>query len=215
MLVVLHVHTDVSACSESPVDEIADYCRAREIEAIAITDHNEIEGARKLQAAAPWLRVIVGEEVSTREGEIIGLFLNDRIEPAQPLRTTCEQIKAQGGLVYVPHPMDKFKIHRVHREHLMEIVDLVDIIEVYNAKSSLALYNRRAKKLAEQLRKVAAVGSDSHYVQSIGSAVNIIDPFEGPQDFLHKLSHAKFRKGVASLFATWWVRARKLAKATR
>ncbi len=211
MLVVLHVHTNVSACSESPVEEIAEYCRTQEIEAIAITDHNELEGAWRLQAVAPWLKVIAGEEVSTREGEVIGLFLHDRIDPAQPLRDTCEQIKSQGGLVYVPHPMDKFKIHRVHTEHLMDIVDMVDIIEVYNAKASLAIYNRSAKKLAQQLGKVAAVGSDSHYVKSIGSAVNIMDPFGGPQDFLEKLAHAKFRKGVASLFATWWVRARKLA----
>lgn len=213
MLVAIHVHTDVSACSESPVEKIADYCKQHEIGAIGITDHNETEGALRLREIAPWLDVIVGEEVSTREGEIIGLFLRDKIEPAQGLRETCEQIKAQGGLVYLPHPMDKFKIHRVRGKHLQGAMDLIDIVEVYNAKVSMNVYNDRARRLAELNHKIGAVGSDSHYVSSIGSALNIMEPFDGALDFLDKLSRAEFRTGAASLLATWWVRARKLVGA--
>jgi hypothetical protein len=213
MLVALHVHTDHSACSESPVEAIGGYCRRHEIEAIAVTDHDVIQGAIELRRVAPWLNVIVGEEISSSQGEIVGLFLNEKIEPGRPLRETCLIIKDQGGLVYVPHPLDKFKAHRVRSKHLAEVIDLVDIIEVYNAKVSLNIYNTKAGRLAERHGKVAAVGSDSHYVNSIGTALNVMEPFEGPSDFLEKLAKAKFRTGGGSLPATWWVRVRKLVGA--
>lgn len=213
MFVALHVHTDHSPCSESPVDHIARYCDNHGIGAIAITDHDEIEGALELRRIAPSLNVIVGEEISTLGGEVIGLFLTSRIEPRLELRETCERIKAQGALVYVPHPFDKFKVHRVRSRHLLEILDLVDIIEIFNAKISLAAYNSRARRFALRHGKIGAVGSDSHYVGSIGGAINVMEPFDGPQDFLDKLSRAEFRTGPSSLLATWWVRVRKLMRA--
>jgi predicted metal-dependent phosphoesterase TrpH len=113
MLAAIHVHTDYSACSESPVEEVARYCRDHGIGAIAITDHDLIDGALKLRDVAPDLKVIVGEEVSTRSGEIIGLFIKEKIEAGRDLRETCLEIKGQGGLVYLPHPFDTLKIHRV------------------------------------------------------------------------------------------------------
>lgn len=210
MRVALHVHTNYSACSESPVEEIAEYCRRHDIGAIAITDHNSIDGALQLREVAPGLQVIIGEEISTRQGEVVGLFLKDEILADLDLRPTCEQIKAQGGLVYVPHPFDKFKTHRVRSRHLEAILDLVDIIEVFNGKISLGIYNARALAYAARVNKVGAVGSDSHYVTSIDSAINVMDPFTGPEDFCEKLARAEFETRSGSLLYTWWVRARKL-----
>ncbi len=210
MLVAIHVHTSYSACSESPVAGIVRYCREHGIQAIAVTDHNQIEGALDLRAQAPDLRVIVGEEISTRDGEVIGLFLKQQIEAGRDIRETCLEIKNQGGLVYVPHPFDRLKVHRVRRRHLMRILDLVDIIEVYNAKISLPIYNARAKRFADRHGKIGAVGSDSHYISAIGAAINVMEPFDGPEDFLDKLSRAEHRTRAASLAATWWVRLRKL-----
>lgn len=210
MLVVLHVHTNHSACSESPIDEIAEYCRKRGIEAIAITDHNQIEGAFELRDKAPDLNVIVGEEISTRDGEIIGLFLKERIAAGKDIRETCMEIKEQGGLVYVPHPFDSLKVQRVRSWNLERILDLVDIMEVYNAKASFPLYNKKARDFAKAHDMIGAVGSDSHYVKSIGSALNSMDSFEGPDDFMEKLSRAQFLTGASSLLATWWIRIRKL-----
>lgn len=210
MLVALHIHSNYSACSESPVEQIADYCRTHGIEAISVTDHDSIEGALKLREIAPDLKVIVGEEVSTRDGEVVGLFIEEKIEPGEDLRETCEVIKSQGGLVYIPHPFDRFKVHRVRRHHLLEILDLIDIIEIYNAKVSLSKYNKKAKHFTEVHNKTGAVGSDSHYIASIGSAINIMEPFNDAQDFLQKLANAEFRTGAGSLLATWWVRVKKL-----
>ena len=210
MLVAIHVHTNHSACSESSVDGIAAYCRSHKIEAIGITDHNSVDGALELQEAAPDIKVIIGEEVSTRQGEVVGLFLKETIPASLDLRETCERIKEQGGLVYVPHPFDKFKVHRVRSNYLTSILDLVDIIEVFNGKISLNIYNARALAYAQRTGKTGAVGSDSHYIKSIGSALNVMEPFDSPQDFLEKLSHAQFNITPASLLFTWWVRARKL-----
>lgn len=214
MIVALHVHTNYSACSESPVYRIAEYCRTHGIQAITITDHDQIEGALEMQQVAPDLKVIVGEEVSTREGEVIGLFLTRKIEAGMGLRETCIEIKRQGGLVYIPHPFDRLKVHRVRSRHLRDILDLVDIIEIYNAKISLGLYNARARRFATKYHKIGAVGSDSHYISSISGAIIVMDDFDGPQDFLKKLAHAEFRTGASSLFATWWIRVRKLVGAS-
>lgn len=211
MLTALHVHTNYSACSESPVDHIARYCRTHGIQAIAITDHDQIEGAKKLKAIAQDVQVIVGEEVSTRDGEIIGLFLTKRVDAGMPLRDTCVEIKRQGGLVYVPHPFDKLKVHRVRTRHLREIIDLVDIIEIYNAKISMNFFNARAKRFADKRHKVGAVGSDAHYINAIGGALAVMEPFDGPKEFLENLSRAEFLTGASSLLATWWIRVRKLA----
>ena len=202
--------SDLSACSESPVEEIAEFCRRHDIGAIAITDHNSIDGALKLREIAPDLQVIIGEEISTREGEVVGLFLKEEILADKDLRPTCELIKAQGGLVYIPHPFDKFKVHRVRSRHLAAILDMVDIIEVFNGKISLGMYNARALAYSIRVGKGGAVGSDSHYVKSINSAINVMEPFDGPGDFLAKLAKAEFETKSGSLLYTWWVRARKL-----
>jgi predicted metal-dependent phosphoesterase TrpH len=211
MRVAVHVHTSYSACSESRLDKIAAYCRQHGIEALGITDHNVIEGALEFQKQEPHITVIVGEEISTRNREIVGLFLKEKIEPGLGLRETCLEIKRQGGLVYLPHPFDKFKVHRVRSRHLREILDLVDIVEIYNAKISFAYYNLRAKLFAEKHHKIGAVGSDSHFIASIGAATMEMEPFDGPVDFLEKLSRAQFKTGASSLLSTWWVRVRKIA----
>ncbi len=210
MNVALHVHTNFSACSESKLPAIAEYCRRGGIDAIAITDHNRIDGALAFAKEAPDLHVIIGEEISTMHGEVVGLFLSKKIEAGGNLRETCIEIKRQGGLVYVPHPFDKFKVHRVRRRRLSEIIDLVDIIEVFNAKISLPMYNVRALHVAERFGKVGAVGSDSHFVASIGSAINIMEPFTDPASFLENLRQARFHTEASGLLSTWWVRMRKM-----
>ncbi len=215
MIAALHVHTNYSACSESRIEDIAAYCRRNDIDAIAITDHDVIEGALALQEYAPHLKVIIGEEISTRQGEVIGLFLNKRIDPDQDIVETCLEIKRQRGLVYIPHPFDKFKIHRVKKLALERIIDLVDIIEVFNAKISLPAYNARALHRAERYGKVGAAGSDSHYIASIGNALVEMEDFYGPEEFLDKLSKAEFKTKPSGPLPTWWVRVRKRLEVVR
>ncbi len=191
--VALHIHTLYSPCGETKLEDIGEYCRSHNINVIAITDHNTIAGALCLRALAPDLRIIVGEEIQTRQGEVIGLFLEHEIEPYLDVAETCERIRSQRGLIYVPHPFDLFKIHRLRKRALMQILDMVDIIEVFNAKS-LNIFNQQAAHFAERYAKIGAVGSDAHCLDDIDACLNEMEDFSSPSEFLESLRNARFIK---------------------
>lgn len=203
--VALHVHTIYSPCAETRIEDIETYCVSNEIGVVAITDHDTISGALALQAAVRELRVIIGEEIRSRDGEIVGLFLTSEIEPGLSAMETCERIKAQGGLVYVPHPFDAFKINRLRKAALIEVLDMVDIIEIWNGKANLPVFNQFANRFAEERYKVKAVGSDAHYLHSIDLCWNEMDDFESPQQFLTNLRQAVLVTGHRYPLRTWWV----------
>ncbi len=203
--VALHVHTLFSPCAETKLEQIPEYCREKGIDVIGITDHDSIAGALELKAKADGLRVIVGEEILTAEGEIIGLFLHEEIKPGLSALGTCEQIKAQGGLVYIPHPFDPLKIRRLKKHALMQVLDYVDIIEVFNAKLNLPVFNSVAAKFAFDYGKAGAAGSDAHYLQAIDVCTNSMDDFSTPQEFLANLHFARLTTHRAYPMRTWWV----------
>ena len=103
----LHVHSEYSPDSESSLVDIIEHCTAKGINCIAITDHNEIAGAIELKNIAPFT-VIVGEEILSSSGEIIGLFLTEHIPAQLSAEETIRRIKDQGGLVLIPHPFDRY-----------------------------------------------------------------------------------------------------------
>jgi hypothetical protein len=167
--------------------------RDQGIGAIAVTDHNEVSGALEAaeMAEAFGVKVIVGEEVKTAtQGEVIGLFLQERIPRGLTLRETVEAIKAQGGLVYVPHPFDR--MHAVpDYEHLQTILEDVDLIEVYNPRVAIGSFNEEAERFAAKYRIVRGAGSDSHVAAGLGTVRVRMRDFDGPQEFLESLRHAE------------------------
>lgn len=203
--VALHVHTLYSACAETRLEDIAGYCQEHGIDVLGVTDHDTTAGALALKAAAPELRIIVGEEIRTKNGEITGLFLNNEIEPGLDPVETCERIKAQGGLVYIPHPFDPFKFHRLRRHALRRVLPMVDIIEVFNGKANLPIFNAFAAAFARRHKKVGAAGSDAHYLDAIGLCSNEMADFKSPQEFLENLRHAKLITEHTYPLRTWWV----------
>jgi hypothetical protein len=124
----LHMHTDHSHDCATPVELLLSTARERGLGAIAVTDHNEISGALRARelAAEHGVKVIVGEEIKTGgQGEVIGLFIEEKIPRGLTLQETIDEIHRQGGLVYVPHPFDR--LHSVpDYEHLLGVVDDVD-----------------------------------------------------------------------------------------
>jgi predicted metal-dependent phosphoesterase TrpH len=190
----LHMHTDHSPDCATPVDLLLDTADAVGLGAIAITDHNEIAGALEARERAERdgrdLKVIVAEEVKTADqGEVIGLFIEERIERGLSLEDTIAEIHSQGGLVYVPHPFDR--MHSVpDYEHLMRVVDRIDAIEVFNAKVALAAFNEEAARFAAKYRVAAGAGSDSHVTQGLGSVRIRMRDFDGPDEFLESLRDA-------------------------
>jgi glycosyltransferase involved in cell wall biosynthesis len=189
----LHMHTDHSPDCATPAELLLQTAKERGLGAIAITDHNEISGALEAQEIAArigGIRVIVAEEVKTaHEGEVIGLFLTERIERGMSMAETIAEIRRQGGLVYVPHPFDR--LHSVpDYENLLEIVEEIDILEVFNPRVALSAFNEEAVRFARKYGIVPGAGSDSHVAQGLGSVKIRLRDFEGPREFLESMREA-------------------------
>jgi len=189
----LHMHTDHSPDCATPVEVLLETARDRGLGAIAITDHNEVSGAleaRRIAEGMDDIKVIVAEEVKTAEqGEVIGLFLEEKIPKGMTMAETIAAIRAQGGLVYVPHPFDRF--HSVpDYEHLLDIVEEIDVLEVFNPRVALTAFNEEAERFARKYRIVPGAGSDSHVAQGLGSVRVRIHDFEGPEEFLEAMRDA-------------------------
>ncbi len=210
----LHMHTDHSGDCATPVKVLLETARDRGLGAIAITDHNEVSGAleaREIAAGMDDLQVIVAEEVKTAEqGEVIGLFLEEKIPKGLSMAETIAEIRRQGGLVYVPHPFDRF--HSVpDYEHLLDIVEEVDILEVFNPRVALTTFNQEAVRFAEKYRIVPGAGSDSHVAQGLGSVRVRIHDFDGPAEFLEAMRDADITRKHKNLV---YVQTLKLLQTT-
>jgi len=197
----LHMHTDHSSDCATPVDVLLASARDAGLGAIAITDHNEISGAHDARAKAAefGVKVIVAEEVKTADqGEVIGLFIEEKIPRGMTLAETIAAIRAQGGLVYVPHPFDR--LHSVpDYEHLLAIVEDIDALEVFNPRVAISAFNEEAVRFAAKYRIVGGAGSDAHVPQGLGSVRIRMRDFDGPEEFLESLRAADIVRRPQSL----------------
>jgi glycosyltransferase involved in cell wall biosynthesis len=196
----LHMHTDHSPDCATPVETLLETAADVGLGAIAITDHNEISGAIEARDKANWqVKVIVAEEVKTADqGEVIGLFIEDKIERGMTLQETIAEIRRQGGLVYVPHPFDR--MHSVpDYEHLLDVVEDIDAMEVFNPRVAISAFNEEAARFAAKYRIVAGAGSDSHVAQGLGSVKIRMRDFDGPEEFLESLRDADIVRKRQSL----------------
>jgi glycosyltransferase involved in cell wall biosynthesis len=197
----LHMHTDHSGDCATPVEVLLQTAKTQGLGAIAVTDHNEISGALEAQAMAAeyGVKVIVAEEVKTAsQGEVIGLFLREKIPRGMTLAETVAEIRRQGGLVYVPHPFDR--MHAVpDYEHLLDIVEDVDAIEVYNPRVAIGSFNEEAARFAAKYRIPAGAGSDAHVAQGLGSVRVRMRDFDGPEEFMESLREADILTKPSSL----------------
>jgi len=195
----LHMHTDHSSDCATPVEVLLATAREQGLGAIAITDHNEISGAIEAAAKAEGIKIIIGEEIKTAsQGEVIGLFLRERIPRGLGLAETIAEIRSQGGLVYVPHPFDR--MHSVpDYEHLLAILDDVDAIEVFNPRVAISSFNEEAARFAAKYRLTAAAGSDAHVAAGLGSVRLRMRDFDGPEEFLESLRDAEIQTKPTSL----------------
>ena len=188
----LHVHSSASFDSKSEPELIADRSRRLGLDPLFITDHDTTVGARRLQVAVSQ-RVVVGEEITTTDGELIGLFLQKGIPAGLTARQTALEIKDQAALVYLEHPYDQFRRH-LSEEAIEDVASLIDIVEVYNARSD-AKANRRAGELREILGAAPGAGSDAHTVGELGSVYVEMEDFDGAQAFLANLRDARIVAG--------------------
>jgi predicted metal-dependent phosphoesterase TrpH len=196
-----HCHSNFSSDANVSLDAIIEKYKRKGISGIALTDHDIITGAFALKAIAPdWLTVIVGEEINTSAGEIIGLFLKEVIRPGLSLQETIFEIKKQGGLVMLPHPFDRLRKKRLIYSEIEKNIDNIDIIEVFNARNVFESDNRKAVQFAKKWNKTTICGSDAHFLSEYGKTVAEIDDYIEPQNFLQSLKNANFKIHRASLF---------------
>ena len=164
----LHVHTRHSHDSAAPVDSVLQRCRDSGLGLVAVTDHDNIRGGLEAREKSNGFPVIVGEEIKTAGGDVIGLFLEDPVPPRFTPLETVKRIKDQGGLVGVPHPFDRVRPTAMGRRALLEILPWVDFLEGYNAHTLLSRDNRRGVDFAEEYTVPVVACSDSHSALELG-----------------------------------------------
>lgn len=162
----LHIHSEYSFDSKLKIKSILKKAKKEKLDIIAITDHEEFLGAEKISKISRDMIIIKGEEIDTEYGDIIGLFLNKKIE-TQKFSEVVEEIKRQNGIVVIPHP----SMHHIITD---EVLDTVDLVEVFNSRVGLS-GNKMARLLSSKIGKPGIAGSDAHFNFEIGNGVTLID----------------------------------------
>ncbi|MFC1915734.1 PHP domain-containing protein [Chloroflexota bacterium] len=208
----LHIHTEYSMDCTTSLDKIIKRCLELEINCVAIADHGTIEGALEMQRLAHFT-VIVAEEVLTPQGEIMGMFLKENIPSGISVEETIAQIRAQGGLVCIPHAFDIFRPSVLGEKVIEEIAEQIDVMEVFNARSPLLRSSAKAKAFAEKYGIAQSAGSDAHTFSEIGNAYVEMPDFNGKEDFLAALAKGKIfghRTNPLTHFNSAWAKLKKL-----
>ena len=207
--VELHCHTYHSRDSLMLPEQILQACDRRGIDLVAITDHNSIAGARETAALDPE-RVIIGEEILTTEGEILGYFVQEEIPRGLPPMEVVERLRAQGAVISIAHPFDPSRGHRWSMETLETLFPHIDALEVFNARCWNDQPNDQAADIALTAGLLGTAGSDAHAPAEVGRAYLSMPAFSDAASFKEALAHAQImgRRSVPlvhlySRYATW------------
>jgi hypothetical protein len=168
------------------IDDIVARCRQMELTCIAIADHDAVEGGLKMQKIAPF-KVIVAEEILTPHGEIMGMFLKERIPSGISVEEALVRIREQDGLINIPHPYDPFRGLKLDDYAMNALAEQIDLLEVFNARAPLPIGENKARSLANRHNLPVSAGSDSHSLREIGFTYVKMPDFEGKNDFLDAL----------------------------
>lgn len=186
----LHAHTHFSRDAVTSIETFAKRYEQAGIDCVAVSDHNNVDGALAVTGIAPF-RVIIAEEIKSTEGEIIGLFLSETIRKGLTPEDTVRAIREQGGLVLIPHPFDRLRGSPLREEALLRIMADVDVIEVFNARTTFQADDDKGRNIAEKYGKPMSAASDAHTPGEIGLAYTELPDFEGPADFLTSIGQGK------------------------
>jgi predicted metal-dependent phosphoesterase TrpH len=213
----LHCHTNASFDSLSSPRKVVEAAATRGLTHLAVTDHDRIEGALRARDAAPeGLMVIVGEEIRMADGDLIALFLEEAVEPHRPARETIEAVRAQGGLVGIPHPFDRFRGSMLTDPRLEAIAQLVDWVEAHNARIVGGSGNERAQQFARDMGLPGVAVSDAHSVLEVGVAYTALDTDPStPEGLLAALTNVELVPGRASYIVRTLTPVAKLVNRAR
>ncbi len=210
-----HVHTRFSHDSILTALFIGIMCKLRNIKCLVITDHNEVKGAQKFQKKFKkyGISIIVGEEIFTKEGEIIGLFLKNKIEPNLSAKETIKQIKKQGGLVYIPHPYEPYRYKTVLQEKcIKDNKEAIDLIEIHNGRNRDKEISKRQEEIAKKYNLRGIIGGDSHTFFELGRNSIFLEDIS-KEKILKAIEQGKvISKKYAHPLAHFWTKIAKLLK---
>ena len=212
----LHCHTRGSFdCLSSPRDVVM-AAAERGLTHLAITDHDRIDVALEARELAPsGLTIIVGEELKTREGDLICLFLERAIPPGLSAVEAVAAVREQGGLVGIPHPFDRLRGSILRDARMTSLASMVDWVEVYNARL-VGNGNDQAAAFAAEHDLPGVAVSDAHSVMEVGVAYSVLDGDPStPARLLAGLRSAEIVPGRASYLGRLWTPAATLVNRLR
>ncbi len=217
----LHAHSSASFNSLAPPEKMVERALRLGLTHLAITDHERIDGAqRAVEAAAGRLSVIIGEEVRSRDGDLVGLYLREVVPPGLSAAETAAAIHEQGGLVGLPHPFDGSRSSGGAKaiqaeERLTELAGLVDYVETHNARAYRQA-NPRAAAFAMQHGLPGVAASDAHSLLELGIACTILPgTFSSSTELRALLGAAELQPGRATYFVRLWTPVAKLIQRRR
>lgn len=204
----MHIHSTYSNDSENEPAAIVGSCERTGILPL-VCDHNTIAGSqvvsRDLREIMTGFPEVFAEEVMTRQGEIIGLFLTDEIPPYLDAAETIDSIHDQGGLALVPHPFCSFRTtSALWRDTLFEVAEKVDIIEGFNGRNVYDEDSLAAQEFAGRFGIPLSAGSDAHRPSDLGRYWLELEPFTTPKELLRSLSAATVQSPFPAGFRVEW-----------
>ncbi len=223
-----HVHTRYSRDSLLSEDRFIRLAIERGLTHVAITNHNNVEGAVAVRARVAAqgledrLHIILGEEVSTAEGEVVGLFLTETIRPGLTAGETADAIHAQGGLVSIPHPYDPFRRSHIREAPLLALAEAgkIDAIEVFNSRVTFARHNEAAAQLAARFDIPGIACSDAHSGLEVAMSFNALPAFDSADELRLALRQNEWHGGrstklihLTTRWAVWSKAARRRLRA--
>ncbi len=199
----IHMHTNLGDGWASPQRVVAE-ATIRGLPLIAVTDHDHLEGAKRIaeilaREQSP-IQMITGVEVSTRQGHLLGLFVSKAPRAMRSVEESIDEIKAQGGLVIVPHPLGRL-VPSLSQKKIDELLNRgyqIDGIEMYNPSPANSAMRGVVRTANEQWKFAETGGSDAHFWQHIGSAYTFF-PGQTPEEFRRAIEERTTRAGGQEL----------------
>jgi hypothetical protein len=187
----MHCHTKYSSDGFITGKQLDEMCEIKKIDCVCLTDHNSLTGAIEYSKNCS-VKIVVGEEIKTIQGEVIGLFIREHIPPGLSLKETIRRIKEQYGIVYLPHPFDEVRHSAIKENDVVAVKDQIDVIEIFNSRTLNPKYNKMALEFAVGNNIPAVVGSDAHYKYELGLSYMTMERFDDAQGFLMSVKNAKY-----------------------
>ena len=187
--VEFHCHTIYSKDSLLRPEDLVKVCQQKQIDRVVVTDHNTTAGAFACQVFDPQ-RVIIGEEIMTTQGELLGFFLQEEIPAGLTPEETIRRLRDQGAFISVSHPFDRYRGGSWQSEDLKRILDSIDAIEIFNARCYSSAFNKQAQDFASFYALSGTTGSDAHAGFELGMATLLLPEFTNTASLKDALIHA-------------------------